>query len=268
MTTLAEFQAKLQQAIVDGDNRVLDQIASSSREEKSTLLGVYQNAYVSRLFDALAEDCEKLAALLGDQQFDVVARHYITANPSRSPNLRWFGQAFPEFLRAISPYCESSVLAELATLESALNDVFDAEDAPRLELQELAEIAPEHWPDLSFESHPAVRRFDHGTNAVEIWRALDADSAPPEPADLDEPINLIAFRPEFTARFREMSPAEATIWDAAAAGARFADICELLEAYDNTDDAAPAAAGFLRGWIEAGFLTKATLPASRHSNTS
>jgi len=259
MSGLAEFQSKLQRAIVSGDEQFLSRIAPAPRAERGTLLGVYQNAYVSRLVDALADEYEKLFALLGDEQFDAMARAYVALHPSHSPNLRWLGQYLPNFLSEQPPYREAPVLADLAKLERALNDAFDGKDAPRLKVQDLAQIAPEDWPTLTFTVHPTVRRFDHATNACDVWRALEAGDTPPQPRSVGEVVQLIGYRTEFTAHFRELSSIEATIWDSAASGAEFADICNLLEVHSHAEDAALEAAGYLKGWIEAGLLTSAVV---------
>ncbi len=267
MINLAQFQAQLQRAIVDGDLQILSQIAPAPRAERETLLSVYQHAYIARLVEALAEEYEKLAAFLGDDQYNAMACAYIKAHPSQSPNMRWLGQWLPEFLRTNNPYRETLTLAELATLERALNDAFDGEDASRLQLSELARVAADDWPALTFEAHPTVQRFNHVTNACDIWRALHSERTPPEPNERNEISNLIAYRSEFTANFRQMSSIEASLWDVAATGAHFADICEHAEALEDTGEPAQLVAGFLKAWIDAGLIAGVSLSTDRPVTT-
>ena len=77
---------------------------------------------------AAANDHELLHLYLGDEMFDEMAHAYVKARPSGHPNLRWFSQGLPEFLRANAPYGQYPVLGDLAALEKALNDAFDGSD--------------------------------------------------------------------------------------------------------------------------------------------
>lgn len=254
MRDLASFQDAFQRAVVDGDEDVLEDIAENAREDRRTLLGVYQNAYVLRLIEFLANDYEKLHGLLGDDQFDEMARAYIAAHPSQTRNARWYGARLPDFLETTEPYKATPVVADMARLERALTDVFDAEDARVLTLEDLGKIAPQDWPGLTFSPHPATRRIDISTNADEIWRALHNEQTPPEPANLGEPRRIVVYRPEGMATFRVMPTDEAMMWDEAANGVGFSVLCEMLSMYAGEDEAPARAAGYLQGWINAEML--------------
>lgn len=256
MSSLRELQERFQRAVVEGDDAVLAEIVDTSKEKREVLLGVYRNAYVLRLAEFLANDYEKLHALLGDDQFGDMARAYIAAHPSRTPNARWFGQKLPEFLGETAPYSATPLLADLATLERALNDTFDARDAEALALEDMAAIAPEDWPALTFAPHPSARRLDHTTNALAVWQALDAGETPPPQEQLAEPARVVVWRNDGMATFRPMAADEAMIWDEAANGAAFSVLCEMLAAFADEDEAPVRAAGHLRGWIETGMLAK------------
>lgn len=257
MNSFKDFQDSFQRAIVEGDDTILADILDSSKEKRDVLLGVYRNAYVARLIEFLTNDYEKLQALLGEDQFDDMARAYIAAHPSTTPNARWYGATLPTFLQNQSPWSEQPLLADLATLELKLNDTFDAEDAPALTLEDLAAVAPEDWPGLTFTPHPCVYRIEHGTNAADIWRALHAEGTPPEAKRLDEPAALVVYRDDGMSSFRILSADEAMMWDEASKGVTFSVLCEMLAMFAGEDEAPARAAGYLRGWIETGMLTKA-----------
>ena len=77
------------------------------------------------------------------------------------------------------------MLSDLAALEKALNDAFDAAEAPVLALGDMAGFAPEIWNDLVFQAHPSAYRLDLVTNAPAIWLALKNDETPPDAAVLE-----------------------------------------------------------------------------------
>lgn len=253
---LAEIQELFQSALLGGDDTILAGLADGPREPKAALLGLYRDAYILRLIEFAENDHELLRAYLGDEAFDAMARAYATAHPSHTRNARYFCSSLPGFLREATPYREHPQLAELAALEKALNDAFDAADAVPLDAAALAAVAVEDWPALTFKPHPSVTRLNLATNAAAIWRALRAGTEPPAPYLLDEPARLIVWRQD-QAKFRELNAGEALLWDEAAKGASFAGLCELAATYQAPESAALHTASVLRGWIAAAFLARA-----------
>jgi hypothetical protein len=258
---LAELQALFQSALMSGDPAVLDVIPNSPRETNATLLGVYQNAYILRLRDILRTDFDKLAIYMGDEAFDDMARRYFAARPSHHRSARWIGSALADFLNTDARCAEHPVLADLARLDGALSDAFDAEDAQVLDLAALAAIAPDDWGRLTFKPHPVTRRLTLSTNAAAIWSALATGEAPPDAIVSTVPQRLIIWRQGTLAKFRPLAAEEAMMWDEAAAGVSFGVLCEMLATYDAPDTAPLRAATYLRGWIEGCLLTAATVAA-------
>lgn len=256
MKTLAAYQDEFQRAVKDGDDAVLAELVDTSKENRHTLLGVYRNAYVARLIDFLETDYEKLHMLLGDEQFTTLARDFIAAHPSKTPNARWFSDGFPDFLRNSDEYADATLLSDLAELEKTLTDVFDAQDGEILKLEDLASVSPENWSGLTFEPHPATRRINLTTNADDIWRALDHEETPPALQTPGETWHIIAYRPGGMASFRQMAADEAMMWDEASKGVRFSVLCEMMSMFGGEEEAAMRAAGYLQGWISAEMLSR------------
>jgi hypothetical protein len=262
MSDFARQQADFQRGILTGDDTVLGEILDSPRAKRETLYGVYRYAYGSRLVEAMRNDHELLDAYLGDEMFDEMGHAYVKARPSEHPNLRWFSQGLPEFLKSTEPYCNHPILADLAALEKGLNDAFDAAEGPVLELTAMAGFAPEQWNDLKFRPHPSAARLDLLTNAVAVWLALKNDETPPDATTLEEPVRILIWRQDTTPMFRELPTEEAMMWDEAASGIPFGVLCEMLATYDDPDGAAARGAGYLHGWITSGTLTAVSTDAS------
>ena len=254
MSDFARQQAAFQRGILSGDDTVLAEILDSPREKREALFGVYRHAYGSRLVEAMRNDHELLHLYLGDEMFDEMAHSYVKARPSEHPNLRWFSQGLPDFLKSAAPYSDHPVLSDLAALEKALNDAFDAAEGAVVELTEMAGFAPEVWSGLTFRPHPSASRLDLATNASAIWLALKNDETPPDAELLDEPARLLIWRQDTTPMFRELPTEEAMMWDEAANGIPFGVLCEMLATFDDPDGAAARGAGYLHGWISSGSL--------------
>jgi hypothetical protein len=255
MSDFARQQDDFQRGILSGDDSILAEILDSPKEKREVLYGVYRHAYGSRLVDALRNDHELLHVYLGDETFDAMGYAYVAAKPSYHPNLRWFSQGLPDFLKTTGPYSDHPILADLAALEKALNDAFDAADAPVLALADMAGFAPERWNELKFRAHPGSCRLDVSTNAAAVWLALKNDETPPDAVALEQPARLLVWRQDVTPMFRELSVEEAMMWDEAANGIPFGVLCSMLATYDDPDGAAARGAGYLRGWVTSGLLT-------------
>ena len=216
----------------------------TSKADVETLIGVYRDAYMLRLIEALTDDHPALLAQLGETEFAALVRAYAAAHPSRHPSIRWFGAALPAFLRDAAPWSEQPWLAELAAFERALRDAFDAADAAPIGIEAMAAVAPEAWPGLRFRFLPSLRRLDLAWSVAATWR----DGAAPE--RLEAPLAWAFWRPELVTEYRSLEPDEAWALDAAAAGAPFAELCEGLLPWRAPEQAPARAAGLLRAWLD------------------
>jgi putative DNA-binding protein len=254
---LKDFQDRFQRAILEGNDAILENLTDGARETRANLLKVYRDGYVLRLIDVVGNDNEHLRRYLGEPEFRAMASQYIAANPSQHPNARWFSRGLPEFLRTTEPYAPKPVLADLAALERALNDAFDADDAAVLGVADLAAIPAATWAGLAFVVHPSAACLEASTNAGAIWMALKADEEPPPPAVSAEAVHILVWRHASTAMFREVSAEEAMMWQLTAGGASFGDICQMMAVFDSAETAPSRAAGILKTWLDVGLLSRA-----------
>lgn len=257
MTSLARLQDRFQRGVLADDERVLSDLLDGPREIRNVLFGVYRSAYGSRLAEIVQSDFEQLHAYLGGEAFDAAARAYIATHPSRQPNARWFSQAVPEFLRATAPWRDRPELGDLAEIERALNNSFDASDGAVLTMDRLSAVAPSNWGKLRFTPHPSAIRIDLRTNAADIWIALKDEREPPPVEKLGEAKRLLVWRQDLVPKFRELQEDEAMTWDAAAAGAPFGVLCEMLTFRSDPANAPLRAASLLQGWIASGLVSDA-----------
>lgn len=254
MSDFARQQADFQRAILEGDEGVLAEILDSDKEKRDVLFSVYRHAYGSRLVEVMRNENPLLHGYLGDDNFDAMARAYIAARPSRHPNLRWFCQGLPAFLAATEPYSAYPAVAEVSAIETVLSDAFDAPDGAVLTLADFGEVAPDAFNGLVFSPHPSAHRLDMKTNAFAIWEALKEETIPPEVEITAEPERLIVWRQDLTPMIRALSTEEAMMWDEACAEVPFGVLCEMIATYDDPDNAAARAAGYLQGWVNTGML--------------
>jgi hypothetical protein len=233
-------------------------IVSDARLAATARLEVYANAYFARLFGVLKDDFGALAAALGEAGMNDAVTAYLLACPPRHASIRHAGDRLAEFLaghpaalpfRRRWPFC-----ADLARLETALGDAFDAADAPRLSREALAALSPEEWPALVLRLQPCVRVLRLAWPVLPLREAFERDAALPAPPGSPVANAVLVWRRDERVRWRELEPLEAELLEATRVGASFESHCAAA-AREHGEAAAPAqAAALLAGWVEGGLL--------------
>jgi hypothetical protein len=248
VTTLYELQKKFQDYVLSPKPGMDSEVIGTQNAGAATRLEIYSDAYCLRLIEALAGDYPAVKALAGEEQFDRLARAYIRAHPSVHYNVRWFGQSFAALLRGeAEPH-----LGEMAEFEWAMTLAFDAADEPALTLQDMAQVPPEAWPEMTFVPHPSLQRLKLTFNIPEIWKAVDKNEELPPVKEA--PAAWIVWRRDYKTYFRSLGKGESYAVDAMCARAAFSDICGGVTKWVDEENAALHAAGLLKGWVTEGIL--------------
>jgi hypothetical protein len=130
-------------------------------------VGVYQGMYLLRMIEALEGDYPAVAHYLGSDGFAELVERYAKAHPSRSYTFNRFGGKFPEFVRDAKWLRRRAVLSDLARLERAVTEVFDAPQSPSWPAEEIEKIPPEAWEAAVLQPIAAFRvlSFAYPVNA-------------------------------------------------------------------------------------------------------
>jgi hypothetical protein len=227
-------------------------------------LEVYRHAWFHRIHDALANDFGALARVLGEGGFRDLVQAYLRAHPPSRPSLRDAGARLAGFLAeapAAAALRERFPFApDLARLEWAILEAFDAADAAPLPRERLAALPPDRWPELRFDFQPALRRLGLGFPVERIRRAHDAEQAG-LPARLEPlPTQICVWRQDERVYYRALEPLEADALRQALSGAPFGQLCEGIAAKLSAGEAPARAAGLLESWQAEGWLTRSTRP--------
>jgi hypothetical protein len=171
--------------------------------------------------------------------------------------LRYLGRFFPRFLKDCSEAVDLPCLSDLAALEWARVEVFDAADAELLRVEHLQNLSPDDWPTLKFRVIPALQILHTEWPVHEIWDVAEAEEAPALLRDVNpEPTTLRVWRESFSVYHTKIDILEKTALDCLLGDQPFASVCAALESVLSAEDAASTVGSLLLRWIEDGILER------------
>ena len=264
---LRDVQAGFWRSLHEGraDAGLTGVIAPSSTLDPTERVAIYQTMYFWRLHEVLREDFPKLAAALdpklqtalGDD-FETLAREYLAAHPSEHPSVRHVGDRLPRFVATHALLGARPWLADLARLERARIDAFDAPDATPAVASDLRTIPPDAWADLRLEVIPALDVVESVWPVHEVWADPVVE---PEP----RATTVRVWRHDFAVFHAAIDPLERAAFAAVRDGRTFAEVCEVVAEHVHPDTAPAEAGALLARWIEDGLVARV---ASRRSVVS
>lgn len=277
----AEAGAASEEAAATELGPIDDVILPSTKQTSLERVNVYAHGYWARLLDCLREDYPTLRAALGDDAFDSFAVGYLQTYPSQSYTLGKLGARFPQYLEETAPQGEDSQqgeidawlvpLIELAELERAVSDIFDAPGGETLGFltpDELAAISPAARADLTLTPLPTFRLLRFRSEVNDYFTALRGSTQPTEVplADLGDSY-LALSRREFVVRRHPLDREQFQLLTSLAAGTSLGEaLASLAEAnqltHGRADLLGPSGlspelvARWFTDWSRAGFFRR------------
>jgi hypothetical protein len=257
MPDLATLQRAFLRAILspDGVEAALWDAGARGRELELALAGdarlggvdrlrIYADMVAARLRETLEVTFPAVARVAGEDRFAGLAAEYFAAFPSRQPSLRHAGALFAAFLDYSG---EPGWLADLARLDWARADVFDAVDEPLLEEASLASLAPEAFAELPLRLVAAHRVLELDHDVIALWRD--------DGAALARNVTVLVWREDVNVFHRALEPLEAGLLRrAGSAPITFGELCGHLVDAVGEDDAPARAFALLARWVREGLL--------------
>jgi hypothetical protein len=134
-------------------------VRGNARMAPTDQLQVYNGAYLARLIEVLQGDFGALQHALGEDAFRALLAKFLLAHPSRHPNLNQLGAPLPAFVARQRSLPQRAFLAELATIERAVAEAFDAPEFEAVTQDEMAAVPPEQWGKARLQLNPSVQLF-------------------------------------------------------------------------------------------------------------
>ena len=140
-------------------------------------LAVYRNDVQQFFRNALALTYPVTLRRVGEDFFRQLADGYRTAHPSRSGDLHWVGERFPDWLQHALAGGEYAWLADLARLEWACEEAGVAAQQPSVTLVTLAAIPPECVDRTALRLQPSLRLLVSDHPVWSVWQANQGTTA-------------------------------------------------------------------------------------------
>jgi hypothetical protein len=155
-------------------SRLLHLIVETDKMPVTERLSVYAEAYFSRLLEALENDFEVTAHVLGEE-FPRICAEYLEVHPSRSSNIENVGRSLPEFLKSHELASEYPFVAELASLEWGKTEAFYAYDSDKIDPASLKGATEESWGNATFKIDPSLRAYSFQYPVDQLLSAESTD---------------------------------------------------------------------------------------------
>ena len=222
-------------------------------------LDIYANMYFFRILDVLKEDYPATRALLGDTAFHNLVTDYLLRHPPEHFSMREVGRRLPAVLATHDALGAHPCLADLARFERALNDAFDAADAPVLGAAALAARTPEEWVSLRLGLHPSVHVLSCAFPVHVVRASVDRGESANDPSP--QRTSLCVWRHDLSVFHRSLEEVDVAALRILAAGATFGDVCTAISEVVPIDEAAQQAAVAMARWVADSWLVDpSTLP--------
>ena len=222
-------------------------------------LGIYAHMYYARLVEVLEAEFPTTRQILGAEAFAAACRRFVARHPSRSRTLNSLSERFPAFLaRSLPRSARSGLAVDVARIERAMEDVFDAPRALPMTAEQFAAIGDAHWERVKLEVTPALRFLKLRYPANEYMNRVRAGAKPRIPRLRASCV--IVYRRAFQVFRRDQARDQFRLLSALAAGGTLAQAVRAsARAPRNADRVAAKLGGWFRDWAAAGIFVGAKI---------
>jgi hypothetical protein len=222
-------------------------------------LDIYREQFLLRHVDVLRDDYLALERLLGAESFEALAKAYLQAFPPRSFTLRDLGCALVRFVADTRPWSDDELLADVAQVEWAFVEAFDAPDAPVLELASVTSVPEDAWPSAHIVLQPSLQRLALRHPAHEYRNAVRERAIGAPAAAIARPearsCHVLVFRGPSRLQCREVDAVAYALLDELSRGATLGDACERVAVTASSNVEENLAAWF-QEWTALGLLSR------------
>ncbi len=205
----------------------LAHISGNDRLSPVEQLDIYREQFWLRHTSSLVEDFPGLGGILGQREWERLSEQYLREFTPDSYTLRDLGARLPELIERAGWLSHQALCLDMARLELAYIEVFDAADTPPLAPERLAAIPEETFADARLVIAPAVRLLSVRYPVAGLRRRLRAQNDEPVAIPEESPQQLVVYRRDLRLWDMPLSNVAFAFLTALAAGSSLGAAAEL-----------------------------------------
>jgi putative DNA-binding protein len=180
-------------------------------------LGIYADMYYLRLIEVMEGEYPTTRQLLGEDGFAAACRRFIAKHPSRTRTLNSLSSRFPDFLaRTLARTARNGLAIDVARIERAMEDAFDAPRAEPMTAAQFAAIGAGDWNRATLRVNPALVLLKLRYPANAYMTALRRGEKPRLPRP--RATHVIVFRRGYQVFRRDQEPEQWKLLESLVAG--------------------------------------------------
>ena len=189
MPSLAEFQADMRGAVVDGEMSRLATTLVGGRDP-ARRLAIHQRHYEASLMRALVDKFPATVWLVGSEFVTEAARLFVHRSPPVAPCIAEYGIGFPGFLAGCPGAERVPAVQWVAELDWHLGHAALALEHAPITIEAAASIDPERLPDCMLRAQPGLRYLTAPWPADDLVNLFLSEAAPRQYALEPEGVSL------------------------------------------------------------------------------
>jgi hypothetical protein len=171
--------------------------SGNTRLSPAEQVNIYRTQFWLRHTSALIEDYPGLTALVGQEQWEAIAESYLTKIGYQVRTLRDLGKELAQHLEGFPGLENRRLLIDMARLEWAYVEAFDAQDEEPLDHQRLSKIPPESWETARFRISDSLTLLQLSYPVPDLRRELrraPEDARQRVSSDQEEELYYVVYR--------------------------------------------------------------------------
>ena len=227
MNSLRELQEDFVVALMTNDiSGIVDHIEAGN-VAAGRRIRVYRNNVFTNLKNVLHSVYPVIARIVGEGFFQYAATEFIETRSSVSGDLHDFGRTFDGFLAEFPPAQGLTYLTDVARLEWACHTSYFAADSKHMDLDGLARVSPDRYPDLKFKIPPACRLLHSPFPIHRIWQVNQEGFKGDQTVDLDSgSARVLVRRPVHQPEIVSLAESDWRFLEAINSGVTLGSACE------------------------------------------
>ena len=269
MSSLSELQRALADAIRHGGALgqhpgfaalAQQHVSGNDRLSPVEQLEIYREQFWLRHTASLVEDFPGLGGILGQHDWEKLVEAYLRSTAPDSHTLRDLGSGLADFIGGATWLPHQALCHDMARLELAYIEVFDAADSAPLAPERLATIPEERLGDAQLVVAPAVRLLTVDYPAADLRRRLRAEGDEPMAIPEKSPQRLVVYRHDLKLWDMPLSGVAYALLGALSAGKPLGPAAEIAAVDASAEqELAAGLGGWLQEWTRKGLISDVVL---------